>query len=380
MGVIVIFLLKSNIARRGGLEKFALRAAEYLNYHGASVTLLTNGDIPDFIAALSSSKFKIISLHPRRPLSVWDTLTFDKLAQRFLKNHPYHAVFGLDRNSYQTHLRLGNGLHEVYLQKRVLYEESSQSAFQRTLLAWNPLHRTLLSLEKQALNQPKLQRVWVNSLMVYQEVIDRYPHLEEKIQLLINPLKSQQFSYSRFINHDKLVAGPMVFSMVGHNFERKGLRFLIAVLEKIRHLPWRCHIVGHDRHQARWRELLKQKGMEERFIFDGTVEDTAPYYAETDVLLVPSSYDPFANVTLEGLASGCRVITSCENGAKWLVQSPYGVVLPLKKELWVECLIQEIARGKRTSEERINNHQIFSLWDESRWGESSTGWMKDLIR
>ena len=42
-------------------------------------------------------------------------------------------------------------------------------------------------------------------------------------------------------------------------------------------------------------------------------------YQAADALLLPTRYDPFANVTLEAAAAGLAIITSAGNGAaEWL--------------------------------------------------------------
>jgi UDP-glucose:(heptosyl)LPS alpha-1,3-glucosyltransferase len=52
-------------------------------------------------------------------------------------------------------------------------------------------------------------------------------------------------------------------------------------------------------------------------------------YAAADVFLLPTLYDPFANVTLEALAAGLPVITSAQNGAAEIIENESnGFILP----------------------------------------------------
>ncbi len=52
-------------------------------------------------------------------------------------------------------------------------------------------------------------------------------------------------------------------------------------------------------------------------------------YAAADVFLLPTLYDPFANVTLEALAAGLPVITSAQNGASEIIENEKnGFILP----------------------------------------------------
>ena len=67
-------------------------------------------------------------------------------------------------------------------------------------------------------------------------------------------------------------------------------------------------------------------------------------YAAADVFLLPTLYDPFANVTLEALAAGLPVITSAQNGASEIMHSEVnGLVLPRADDAnlivcWLEFL------------------------------------------
>jgi UDP-glucose:(heptosyl)LPS alpha-1,3-glucosyltransferase len=57
-------------------------------------------------------------------------------------------------------------------------------------------------------------------------------------------------------------------------------------------------------------------------------------YAAADVFLLPTLYDPFANVTLEALAAGLPVITSAQNGAsEILTDLANGFILPRADDL-----------------------------------------------
>jgi len=64
-------------------------------------------------------------------------------------------------------------------------------------------------------------------------------------------------------------------------------------------------------------------------------------YAAADVFLLPTLYDPFANVTLEALAAGLPVITSAQNGASEIIENEKnGFVLPRAddEKLILHCL------------------------------------------
>jgi UDP-glucose:(heptosyl)LPS alpha-1,3-glucosyltransferase len=55
--------------------------------------------------------------------------------------------------------------------------------------------------------------------------------------------------------------------------------------------------------------------------FVGHVPHPEGYYAAADVFALPTFFDPFANVTLEAMASGLPVITTRQNGAAEILHS-----------------------------------------------------------
>jgi UDP-glucose:(heptosyl)LPS alpha-1,3-glucosyltransferase len=59
----------------------------------------------------------------------------------------------------------------------------------------------------------------------------------------------------------------------------------------------------------------------------------ASAYASADAFLLPSLYDPFANVTLEAMSAGLPVITTRDNGACEAIQpGQNGFVVSSAKE------------------------------------------------
>lgn len=51
----------------------------------------------------------------------------------------------------------------------------------------------------------------------------------------------------------------------------------------------------------------------------GGQQEVAPFYGAGDVLVLPTLYDPFPNVALEGMAAGLPLVTSHQCGAADLI-------------------------------------------------------------
>jgi UDP-glucose:(heptosyl)LPS alpha-1,3-glucosyltransferase len=77
-------------------------------------------------------------------------------------------------------------------------------------------------------------------------------------------------------------------------------------------------VVGRGR-PAPFRRLSRRLGVEERTHFIGATSAVQRYYAAGDLLVLPTLYDPFANVCLEAMACGLPVVTTAGNGAAEII-------------------------------------------------------------
>ena len=80
----------------------------------------------------------------------------------------------------------------------------------------------------------------------------------------------------------------------------------------------RLWVAGRDR-IASWQRLAERLGVADRIRFLGERRDVESLYHAVDAMVLPTRYDPFANVTLEAAAAGLPIVTSQANGAgEWL--------------------------------------------------------------
>lgn len=77
---------------------------------------------------------------------------------------------------------------------------------------------------------------------------------------------------------------------------------------------FRLWVAGRDDPRP-WRPQIDALGIADRVRFLGERSDLPSVYQAVDGMLLPTRYDPFANVTLEAAAAGLPIITSAANGA-----------------------------------------------------------------
>ena len=79
--------------------------------------------------------------------------------------------------------------------------------------------------------------------------------------------------------------------------------------------------MGQDKQAGRYRALARRLGVGRQVHLVGPQNDVRPWYGAADALVLPTLYEPFANVVLEAMASALPVITSLKCGAVDLIES-----------------------------------------------------------
>ena len=339
-----MILIKSELFKNGGLEKYTWNLARDFCALKVPVTLLTTGQIT---SPFQDPLLNIVSLPVSYSLSVLNLLQFDRACANFLKKHQTPLIFSLDRNRFQTHLRAGNGVHAAYLKHRSKQEGILKSAS----FALNPLHHAILSLEKMGFEHKRLKLLFANSHMVKEEILRFYDVNPEKIIVVHNGVEWHAMrpcfevweeEKERLLQGGPLKRAAFQFLFIGHNFSRKGLPQFLRALSHIKSEHFQLSVVGKEKNTQAFQQLAQELGLEKKVLFFGPQSKTAPFYQAADCVVIPSLYDPFANVTLEALAMGVPVISSKHNGGHEILRPSNGAV--------IECLDDSRSFGESLRE------------------------------
>lgn len=324
-----VVLLKSQVAQHGGLEKYASRIANSFLDHGMEVSILTTG--------LKNN----LSIHPN--ISIYSTQTcrwpafwrmeeFDHFVQKHLKVHPADIVFGMDRNRSQTHFRAGNGVHAAFLKSRS-YLESKLKVFS---FRFNPLHRKILEIEKTAFENPDLQKLFTNSEMVRNQILEHYRVDANKIEVIHNGVEWHEMEndFNEWKNVKEKAAlkknlnpADFHFLFIGNGYLRKGLIPLLSAFAELRKKNVHLSIIGKDSDIDHYQKMAEQLGITDQVSFFGPQKEIRPFYQIADAFVIPSFYDPFANVTVEALAMGLFVVSSKFNGGHEILSEENGIII-----------------------------------------------------
>jgi len=322
-----VVILKSRIAHQGGLEKHALRLANGFAKRKCKVIILSCGH-----EEFKGQPFHVINLCPYRKLNASRLRRYDALCNQWLQEHGANVVFGMERTQNQTHYRAGNGVHAQYLKQRRL----SDSLLKRASFAINPLHRTILSLERSCFESPSLKKLFTNSYMVRQEILNHYNTDPEKIETIHNGVEWREMQQDFDAWQDQRRTLLMQWGLnkdkyqllfIGQGFRRKGLQFLLQGMSALNRQDIQLSVIGKDREAHKFQKMSQKLGLAQQVKFFGTRSDVHRFYQAADALAIPSIYDPFANVTVEAQAMGLFVISSKYNGGKEILNPKSGHVI-----------------------------------------------------
>jgi UDP-glucose:(heptosyl)LPS alpha-1,3-glucosyltransferase len=295
----------------GGAERFAARTFAALAQQGLQLTLVTrHGEISD--------NYRLIQCNPFFIGRLWRDWGFERVACKTLTNYYFDLVQSHERVPCCHVYRAGDGVHQEWLRQR----KRTLGKFRRLLLDWSLYHRYVNWADQRMFKSPHLKAVICNSKMVRDEIMDYFNPPPELLHVIYSGVDTQGFHPNLKIHRDSvrrqlnIPLNSTLFLFVGSGFERKGLAAAIKALAQVSaHLL----VVGKDKRMSHYRRLCVQKGIAGRVHFLGVQQDVKPYYGAADALVLPSLYDPFANVVLEAMACGLPVVTSTKCGGAELI-------------------------------------------------------------
>ena len=345
-----ITFIKYHLNRAGGLEKYSLKILDYFLEKGFKITLITttsNSELQkiksiNYICYKSNNFFKFLNI-----------LNFDKFCFKWIKKNRPYIVFALDRTSYHSHTRLGGGVHKAYINRKKLFHSPIKTFFSKI----NPLQILLLRIEKKAFKNSFLKKVIVNSNMVKNEVIEHYNINPKKIEVLHNaveylafekPFNNWEREKKKFIEKLNLNDTAFHFVFIGNDYKRKGLFQLLKALTNLKNENFHLSILGKDKNIKKYKKYVKRQNFHSKVSFFGRRDDAIKFYQLADCLVIPSFYDPFANVSIEALAMGVKVLTSKYNGASEIITKDNGIIIDdlLDTQDFTRCLKKALKTKK----------------------------------
>ncbi|MGO9451703.1 MAG: glycosyltransferase family 4 protein [Candidatus Binataceae bacterium] len=160
------------------------------------------------------------------------------------------------------------------------------------------------------------------SQMVKRELAETYGFAADRIRVVPNGVDTVRFSPEQRAAHRNESRGALGFSdetiflSVAHNFPLKGVDTTLAALALLREDKRKARlVVAGNGDIAEYRHRAARLGVSELISFLGNVDAIERIYAAADVLVHPTLHDACSLATLEAVATGLPVITTCADGA-----------------------------------------------------------------
>jgi UDP-glucose:(heptosyl)LPS alpha-1,3-glucosyltransferase len=317
----------------GGVEQFGYRLAELLARRGHAVDFICarqETDAPQGVRVLVVGRppgFKLLKM-----------LWFLVRAEQVRKAGGYDLVLSLGKTWQQDISRMGGGPLRVFWDKSERALPPGWRRFAKKLgRRLSPSNQLTLFLEKRQFSGES--DVVAVSHLVRDWLLGAHDALDPgRVRVVYNRPDTSRFfppaAEKRRAARNKLIAGltggalrepeAVFIGTASTNFQLKGVDPLIRSLAL---LPENTGLfVAGGRESAAYAALARRLGLEHRVRFCGRVDDMPSFYQALDIFILPTFYDACSNAVLEALASGCKVLTSRDNGAAFFLED--AAVLP----------------------------------------------------
>jgi UDP-glucose:(heptosyl)LPS alpha-1,3-glucosyltransferase len=359
----------------GGVESVAWQLARELGERGVDLTVLCRQAAKPAPPGVRIETLGGVTFW--QPLRVLD---FSRRAARGTASGAFDVVQAFSRTRHQDVYRAGGGSHAAYME--------SVYAHPRLLARFSPRHRSLLAIEE-AVFRDASQTILCNSKLVAGDLAQRYGLAPARLAVIYNGVDLERFHPRMRERNGARVRGELgldgpIALFVGSGFARKGLDRAIAGLAAAGAKADLVVAGGGD--PSVFRRQAEALGIGGRVHFLGVRNDVADLYAAADLFVLPTRYDPFANVCLEAMAAGVAVATTTRNGAAELLESGVnGFVCeedfaPAFRALEDPARLREMAARAREVAERLSWREhasaVLGLWQRVR---EQRGGQRELV-
>jgi glycosyltransferase involved in cell wall biosynthesis len=187
----------------------------------------------------------------------------------------------------------------------------------------NPMHYWLSARDALMIDGLRFRRYVAVSRRVAQELGEFHNVPPERIVVIPNGINLERFRASASDRENirrefGVPADAPLLLFVGHEFERKGLQFVVDALGMLGS-DVRLLVVGSDNPEP-YKKRAAEIGVADRVTFAGARRDTPAIYSAADAFVFPTSYESFALVCMEALACGVPIFATKAGGIEDYLQ------------------------------------------------------------
>ena len=308
----VALVCKKYSLQEGGLERYTYFLSRELIRAGHEVHVFAN--------TWQEEPGIIIHRVPMvRLSSPAKNLSFAFFTNRALSEIKFDIIHSMERIFYQDIFRVSDGINPVQMQQKYPHPVV------RFIKKIGPRRLALSYLEHRIFVDKGCKVVMTNSELVKRNIIEHYMMDPEKIVVIYNGVDTSRFNpkvkekYRKSLrNKYSIKKDEIVLVFVSNNFKLKRLDLVLEAMALLKNNRIRLFVIGADNHRT-YQRWVVNNGLTDQVLFLGPKRNIEKYYAASDIFVLPTLYDAFANVCLEAMACGLPVITTDSNGAADLI-------------------------------------------------------------
>jgi UDP-glucose:(heptosyl)LPS alpha-1,3-glucosyltransferase len=294
----------------GGIERATAGFVGGLVEHGDTVHLMSAGPDPE----LPGVTFHRLRVPPAPPPA--RPLLLAAAVRRACRRSTWDIVQSHERTLGQDVYRAGEGCHRAWLTVRGRRGRGLYNA-------------VVLALERRVFaTTPRIVAI----ARAGKEEIERlYGVPPPRVHVVYNGVDLVRFGPATVAERTAaraeagVAADAHTLLFVGSGFERKGLATAIDALAR---LPEHARLLVLGKGDTRaYQTQADRLGLAKRVVWLGARPDVERWYGAADVVVLPTTYEPFGNVHLEALASGVPIVTTSRAGGAEIVRDDCGAVV-----------------------------------------------------
>jgi len=298
--------------KKGGLEKYTVFLSRALIRKGHEVHVFAN--------TFTNEPGVIFHHVPVIRLSLpVKNLTFSYLLKKRLQKESFDIIHSMERTFYQDIYRVSDGINPVQMQQRY---PNPKIRFIKSL---GPRRLVLSYLEQKIFLKNGCRAVMTNSQLTRRHILDHYGINPDNISVIYNGVDIQRFhpGVGKNLREPvrkalKILPEEIALLFISNNFKLKQLFLILQAMVFLQDSSFKLMVIGSD-NPLPYQKWTEKKGLKDRVLFLGAQKQVENFYAASDIFVLPTLYDAFANVCLEAMACGLPVLTTETNGAAEMI-------------------------------------------------------------
>ncbi len=316
---------------RGGAERFLGDFVRRLVGDGHRAKVLA-GQITGPTDGVETAQLTV----PRVPKAFRD-LALAVASEKALRREEADVTFSDQKCWGADAVRPGGGVQREYVKQRIkTYHPLPYRLLKRAQFALSLRERLRIYIDDRLYRSSRPRCIIVNSRMVARHLQHHYPHLAGRIRVVHNGIDPSRYHPGLRDKHRAPVRqqldipdDALVGVFVATNWRRKGLWPLLEATALVKKRPtprpFYLVILGSGS-RARARIRARRLGVTSRLRIVGR-QPAGVYYGASDIVVLPTYFDTFGFVVLEGMACGLPAITTVHAGAHEILTDQAGYAL-----------------------------------------------------